>query len=84
MLPKLDGNKFYYHEVIGFNVFDINKKYIGKLSSINDSVSQPLFIIDLHGVEILIPMIDAFIYLVDRDSKKLILDIPEGLVDLYL
>ncbi|TDS62091.1 ribosome maturation factor RimM [Myroides indicus] len=84
MLPKLDGNKFYYHEIIGFDVFDINKKYIGKLSSINDSASQPLFIIDLHGIEILIPMIDAFIHLVDRNNKKLILDIPEGLVELYL
>lgn len=84
MLPKLEGNKFYYHEIIGFDVEDLSKRYIGKIISVNDSAAQPLFVIDLNGVEILIPMIDTFIHLVDRNNKKLTLDLPDGLVDLYL
>lgn len=85
MLPKLEGNKFYYHEVIGFEVIDnITKETIGKLKRINDSNYQPLFEIDFDGTEILVPMIDALIHKVDRANKKLYLNIPTGLLDIYL
>ncbi|WP_374548725.1 ribosome maturation factor RimM [Flavobacterium sp.] len=84
MLPKLEGNKFYFHEVIGFEVIDERLGNIGKIVSINDSTAQPLFEIDFQGKEILIPMIDHFIIEVNREEKKILLKTPEGLVDLYL
>lgn len=83
-LPKLEGKKFYFHEVIGFDVEDIRLGNIGKIVSINDSSAQPLFEIMKDDTEILIPMIDAFIVEVDRANKKVVLDTPVGLVDLYL
>jgi 16S rRNA processing protein RimM len=84
MLPKLEGNKFYYHEVIGFDVIDTRLGNIGKIVAINDSAAQPLFEIEKDGIEILIPMIDDFIVEVNRDNKTITLQTPEGLVDLYL
>ncbi len=84
LLPKLEGNKFYYHEVIGFEVVDAAQGPIGTLVRINDSNYQALFEIDSNGIEVLVPMIDQFIEKVDRENKKLILNIPAGLVDLYL
>lgn len=84
LLPKLEGNKFYYHEVEGFEVIDTTLGSIGTLVRINDSNYQVLFEIDHNGTEILVPMIDQFIEQVDRENKKLILNVPAGLVDLYL
>lgn len=84
LLPKLEGNKFYYHEVEGFEVVDITLGSVGTLVRINDSNYQALFEIDHQGTEILVPMIDQLIEEVDRENKKLILNIPAGLVDLYL
>ena len=84
MLPKLEGNKFYFHEVIGFEVEDQRLGYIGKIVSINDSTAQPLFEILFEEKEILVPMIDDFIVEVNRARKKIILNTPEGLIDLYL
>lgn len=84
MLPKLEGNKFYYHEIIDFDVEDVRLGFIGKLQRVNDSNAQPLFEIINDDIEILVPMIDDFIVKVDRENKKLILNTPEGLVDLYL
>ncbi|MCL9807600.1 ribosome maturation factor RimM [Flavobacterium amniphilum] len=84
MLPKLEGNKFYYHEVIGFDVIDQRLGNIGKIVAINDSAAQPLFEIDKDGIEILVPMIDDFIVEVNRTNKSITLNTPEGLVDLYL
>ena len=84
MLPKLTGNIFYYHEVIGFEVEDQRLGIVGKIQSINDSSAQPLFEVLNREVEILIPMIDLFLVKIDRENKKVIMDLPEGLIEMYL
>ncbi|WP_264520322.1 ribosome maturation factor RimM [Flavobacterium sp. N1994] len=84
MLPKLEGNKFYFHEVIGFEIEDKRLGVFGKIVSINDSSAQPLFEVVNGEVEILIPMIDQFLVKIDRENKKVIMDLPEGLVEMYL
>lgn len=84
MLPKLEGNKFYYHEVIGFEIEDQRLGVFGKIVSINDTSAQPLFEVINGNVEILVPMIDQFLVKIDRDHKKVIMNLPEGLVEMYL
>jgi 16S rRNA processing protein RimM len=84
MLPKLTGNKFYFHEVIGFEVEDQRLGVVGKIQSVNDSTAQPLFEVLHNGVEILIPMIDHFLVKIDRENKKVVMNLPEGLIEMYL
>jgi 16S rRNA processing protein RimM len=84
MLPKLSGNKFYYHEVIGFEVEDQRLGVVGKIQSVNDSTAQPLFEVLNGGIEILIPMIDHFLVQIDRENKKVVMNLPEGLIEMYL
>lgn len=83
-LPKLEGDKFYFHEVIGFTVIDSVHGDIGKIKSINDTTSQALFVIDKDGKELLIPVSDEIITKLDRENKTIFISAPEGLVDLYL
>ena len=84
LLPKLTGDKFYFHEVIGFTVIDENYGEVGTLVHINDKAAQPLFEIDSDGKEVFIPMIDDFIKKVDRGNKIIHVTAPEGLIELYL
>ncbi|NER12879.1 16S rRNA processing protein RimM [Leptobacterium flavescens] len=84
LLPKLSGNKFYFHEVIDFTMEDVNFGAVGIVKGINDSTAQALFEVERDGTEILIPMNDEFIKEVDRKNKKVIVETPEGLIDLYL
>jgi 16S rRNA processing protein RimM len=84
MLPKLEGNKFYFHEVIGFEIEDQRLGVFGKIVSINDTSAQPLFEVVNGSVEILVPMIDQFLVKIDRENKKVIMNLPEGLVEMYL
>ena len=84
MLPKLEGNQFYFHEVIGFEIEDKRLGVFGKIVSINDSSAQPLFEVVNGTVEILVPMIDQFLVKIDRKNKKVVMDLPEGLVEMYL
>lgn len=84
MLPKLEGNQFYFHEVIGFEIEDKRVGVFGKIVSINDTTAQPLFEVVNGEVEILIPMIDQFLVEIDRKNKKVVMDLPEGLIEMYL
>jgi 16S rRNA processing protein RimM len=84
LLPKLTGDKFYFHEVIGFKVIDENYGEVGTLVHINDKAAQPLFEIDSDGKEVFIPMIDDFIKKVDRANKTIHVIAPDGLIELYL
>ena len=84
LLPKLEGNRFYYHEVIGFEVIDENFGSVGLISNINDTTAQALFEIDREGTELLIPLNDDIIRSVDRNKKTVTVHTPPGLIDLYL
>lgn len=84
MLPKLDGNKFYFHEVIGWTVIDSEKGDIGTIASVIDYPAQALFQIMKNDKEILVPIIDQVINKVDRKEKKIYITAPNGLIDLYL
>ena len=83
-LPKLPEDKFYFHEIIGFDVEDSEHGNIGKIVSINDSTAQALFEIEKNGKQILIPMNDEFIEKVDKKNNLIKVNTPEGLIELYL
>jgi 16S rRNA processing protein RimM len=82
LLPKLEGNKFYFHEIEGFELMDSRLGLIGKIVGVNDSVSQPLFEVEREKKIILVPMVDPFIVKVDRNTKSILLNLPEGFEEL--
>jgi len=83
-LPVLKGKKFYFHEVIGFEVIDKNYGSVGILENIVDVTHHPILQIMNNGKEILIPLVDEFIKKVDRNNKKLEIEAPEGLIEIYI
>ncbi len=66
------------------DVEDVNFGKVGVIKGINDTTAQALFEIDREGIEILIPMNDEFIKKVDRRKKIILVETPEGLIELYL
>lgn len=85
VLPPLSGNRFYFHEVMGFEVMDAEKGALGVLREIMDNGPQPVLCIDhASGKEILMPLIDNFLERVERSERRLYVRAPEGLVDFYL
>ena len=83
-LPPLTGNKFYFHEVIGFKVIDEEKGEVGTCQDFIDISHHPIMQIDHDGVEVLIPAIDEIFRKVDRENKAIYIQAPEGLIDVYL
>lgn len=83
-LPPLSGNRFYYHEVIGFELEDEVHGKVGRILAVNDQAAQALFVAEKEGKELLIPVSDDFITRVDRENGVIHIRTPEGLIDLYL
>lgn len=83
LLPKLTGNQFYYHEVIGFTAQDAVYGTLGTIVGINDSTAQALFEIEHNNQKLLVPIIDQFLEKVDRENKTIHLNLPEGFMELY-
>ena len=81
-LPKLNGNKFYYHEITNFMVLDLTLGEIGKVLKVNDQTSQPIIIVINNNSEIMIPLVDDFLIDINRDKKTLTFNLPEGLTTL--
>jgi len=84
LLPKLKGDQFYFHEIIGFLLKDVNYGEVGIVTSINDKTAQDLFVIEKENSEILIPMIDDFIKKIDRKNKIVLVETPEGLIEMNI
>lgn len=67
----------------GFSVFlkDVEGT-VGTISHVDDSTANVLFTIDMASGEVLVPAVEEFIVDVDYASRRLTLDLPEGLLDL--
>lgn len=83
-LPELKGNKFYYHEVKGFTILDSDGTNCGVIESVNDQTAQHYFILNLDKKQVIIPIIKEWILEVNRENKTIKMQLPEGLLDVFL
>lgn len=82
-LPKLRGNKLYFHEAIGMTVKDAVEGELGVITKIFDMPEQPVAQVFYKGREVLFPLVENFIERVDRKNKILYINLPEGLINIY-
>jgi len=83
-LPKLEGNNFYDHEVVGYKVVEASYGEVGVLEQVVDFKVNPLLQVMNGEKEVLIPLLENTIQKVDRENKELHVVAPEGLIALYL
>jgi len=79
--PTQDKMKFDWN---GYLVIDENYGEVGKMSFVDENAKNPLMIILNGSTEILIPFREEFILGMDEKEKILVVNCPEGLLDIYL
>ncbi len=80
---ELEDGQFYLSDLIGFNVCDTDGGVIGKITDIDDSTENMLFVLDnVDGKELLIPVVDDFIDDIRPEDKTVVMSLPPGLFDL--
>jgi 16S rRNA processing protein RimM len=83
-LPERTGNKFYFHEVKGYEVIDKAFGHLGTISQIIEYPNQAVMQIFHNGHEVLIPVFGNIIKEVDRAKQLIYIEAPEGLIDIYI
>lgn len=83
MLPKSQGEDIYLHEYIGLQVID-NEDELGEIVDYNEASAQIILVMEYQSKEILFPLIDQIVSKVDKKANKLFVQLPEGLLDVYL
>ena len=70
-------------EIRGFKAEDLHKGEIGIIKEVNDQTSQPIVKINTNeNKEVMIPLVDDFLIKLERNKKKIIFNLPQGLIDL--
>jgi len=81
-IGELEENEFYFHEIIGCEVFDENGKSLGEISEILTPGANDVWVIKTqNGKEILIPYIEDVVKKIDVENKKIDIEVMEGLID---
>lgn len=67
---------------IGYTIEDQTLGELGAITEINDQTANVLFIVDHDGEELMIPAAEPLIVSIDDKSKRILMDLPEGLVNI--
>ena len=65
----------------GFIIKDVKEGEIGKVTDVDDSTINTLFVVDQNGKELLIPAQEDFIVNLDREARIITMDLPSGLIE---
>ncbi len=81
---KPASNKIQQQDLVGFSVFDLQNNHIGTIQEILEYPDNPVFSIKKQKHEILLPVTEEFVTSIDPDKQEIIIDPPDGLLDLYI
>ena len=70
------------HPLIGYTVLDSDRGEIGKIVELMELPNNPLFKIVFNDREILVPAREEWIIEKDEAKEQIMMDLPDGLMDL--
>jgi 16S rRNA processing protein RimM len=83
LLEELEEGTYYWSDIVGLSVFDMDDQYIGRVTSIIETGSNDVYVVtcpeDKDVKEVLVPALEWVVKSVDLDKKIMRVDLPEGL-----
>lgn len=67
---------------IGYELQDSDGTRVGEIADVDEQTENAIFIIDRDGEELMVPASDDLIVEFDLDKKVMVMDLPQGLLDL--
>jgi 16S rRNA processing protein RimM len=83
-MPDRSDEDFHYNDLKGFMVIDETHGELGEIIEVNEYPQQFVATISYKETEILFPLNEDMIIEIDEDERTLTVDLPEGLLDIYI
>ncbi len=80
-ITSLSPGEYHYQQLLGCQVFLQSNQLIGEVDEIVKLPGQDLLSVAKNGKKVLIPMVKKIIISIDVSAKKIVVDPPEGLLD---
>ena len=80
-ITSLSPGEYHYQQLLGCQVFLQSDELIGEVDEIVKLPGQDLLSVAKNGKKVLIPMVKKIIISIDILTKKIVVDPPEGLLD---
>ncbi len=80
LLPELDNDEFYWHQIEGAKVVDRQYGEIGHLKSIFTTAAHDTWVVGGANGEVMIPVVAQFVVAIDVEHKLIEVDLPPGLI----
>lgn len=81
-LPSLAEGEFYEYQLIGASVMTCDQEEVGRVAGFWEMRGKTLMVVEKDKKEILIPFEEAICISIDIKKRLIIIDPPEGLLDL--
>ena len=81
-IEKVEDEEIGLDYFIGYQLIDTTKGEIGKISEIDQTTENALFVIETTEDELLIPVSEEYITKINHKKKIIHVSLPEGLLDL--
>jgi 16S rRNA processing protein RimM len=82
--PKKKKQEFTLMDLVGFTAIDENEGELGVITAIHEYPKQLIAAVTYKNCEVLFPLNEDIIKGIDVVSEVLTVDLPEGLLDIYL
>jgi 16S rRNA processing protein RimM len=83
-MPQRDEDEFFFSDLEGFTAHDEKLGELGVILSVQEFPQQFVATVNYQNKEILFPLNEDFIVEIDEEEQLLYLDLPDGLLDVYL
>jgi 16S rRNA processing protein RimM len=83
LTPPSDPDEFHDHQLVGLSVVAVHGDVLGTVARIDHAPASDLIVLDKSGGgTALIPFVTALVPTVDVAGRRIVVDLPEGLLDL--
>jgi 16S rRNA processing protein RimM len=80
-LPALAPDEFYYHEIEGFRVETNDGRALGEVVETFATGANDVWVVRGGGREYLIPVIADVVRSIDREARRIVIELLPGLLD---
>ena len=78
---ELDSDEYFDDDLVGCVLVDAGGAELARVTAVEHYPAQDVLVVDVHGTSAIVPLVRAFVKRVDVPLRRIVVDVPPGLLD---